>query len=148
VKTWVWLLLPALLLAAGAVYLGGRAPTHYVLARECERYQAQRRLTDERLRRDLARVSLGRPGLMHGPLEARMRLMEFLREHRRIAIRGWEVLLIPAGAREPDAKDFFVAGTFRAAQPTDHRDIQGAMTVWMAPRGVLARLLYALRLTP
>jgi len=148
VKAWVWLLLVALLLAMGAVYLAGRAPTTYVLARECERYQEQRRKTDKRLRRDLARVSLGRPGLMHGPLEARMRLMEFLREHRRIEIRGWEVLMIPAGAHRPDPEDFLLAGTFHPARPTDHRDVQGEMTVWMAPRGVLARLLYRLRLTP
>lgn len=140
-KRWILLGL-ALALLAGGLWLGGRAPSAYVLQRECDRYQVER--ATEYGRFD------GEAALQRDPAAAeaaRKARDAVLAGHRQLEIRGWEVLLIPAGADRPPTADFLVAGTF-TPEGSRHPALQGSMTVWYAPRGPLARALYRLGLTP
>jgi hypothetical protein len=132
----------ALALLAGGLWFGGRAPSDYVLQRECDRFQVERATEYGRLE--------GEAALQRDPAtaaEARTARDAVLTGHRRLEIRGWEVMLIPAGAPRPPTGDFLVAGTFEP-EGSRHPALQGPMTVWYAPRGPLARALYRLGLTP
>ena len=63
-------------------------------------------------------------------------------------LRGWSLLLIPEGAPRPPAADYRVLGRRQVATPDDPPILQGAVEVWIAPRGPLAKLLSALGLAP
>lgn len=127
------LLVLGLALVAAGVYLAGRAPSAYVLERECEQLHRQRRERYTLLSFHIARS---------GP-EARADLQrqvdELLRETKTVEIRGWDVVVVPAGARAPGA------GYSRAARidpsiPPDPPALKGPMEVWTRPRGLLARI--------
>ena len=129
-KRAAWILLP--LLAAAGVWLAGRAPTRRGLTLSCERYQAERRETAVRL-----------------TLEAKNPELEtYLRGHKRLTIRGWEVLLIPAGADRPPPRDYYVLGRIDVGAGAELSFLRGPIETWAAPRGALARFVSWLGLSP
>jgi hypothetical protein len=124
----LWLAAGLVLLATG-LWLAGRPPSAYVLEKECERFQQGRRERYTLLQFHIARADLeARPDLQ-------MRVEEVLRETKRIEIRGWEVILVPAGARAPGG-EFKRAARF---DPPDPPPFEYA-DAWIAPRSWLARL--------
>ena len=133
-KRWIAVLV-LLAVGAGIVWMSGRAPTAFVLDEECRRYQAERVLEAALLQRTLVGA-----GHLPASAEYQRRYGAFLGRHKRMEIRGWEILLIPSGVRV-DPADFLRAGTFRVE---GRGDMRGPITVWIAPRGALARLLHAL----
>jgi hypothetical protein len=131
-----WLAAGLALVAAG-LWLAGRAPSRYVLERECAAYHEQRRSRYQLVTLDIGRAQADKdPGVAALTRERD----ELLRETKRITIRGWEVLLVPAGAPRPAPGDFVVAGRFDASEPRDPAPLRGGIEAWIAPRGRLARL--------
>jgi len=136
-----WLLVP--LAAAGAVWLYGRAPTDYVLLKECRRFQEER---VERLREIDFEIAAGKdPQRAKTLLEERITLRN---RHRRMELRGWEVILIPAGALRPEPRDFYRAGKFDPAERDHPPELQGEWEAWYAPRSAVPKLLADLGLAP
>ena len=123
----LWLLAGLALLATG-VYLAGRAPSAYVLERECERYHEQRRGQYWLLHRRIAK----------GDASATPQMEELLRQTERTEIRGWEIVLVPAGARAP-GQGFTLAVRIDPSTPPDPPPLKGPMEAWIAPRGLLAK---------
>ncbi len=128
----LWLAAGLALLATG-VYLAGRAPSAYVLEKECERYHERRRERFTLLAFHIARADAG------AVPDLRRQMDEFLRETKRTDIRGWEVVLVPAGARAPGA-GFTLAVRLDPSAPPDPPPLKGPMDAWIAPRSSLARL--------
>ena len=141
-RTWIVLLL-VLLASATVTWLSGRAPTRYVLEGECRRYQRDRVREIQQFQQDAVR-----DGLAPNSREYHRRERALLDAHKRLEIRGWEVLLIPAGARRPEPRDFLKLDRFDPSQRLDPVQVQGGMEVWAAPRGRLARALHGLGLGP
>ena len=56
------------------------------------------------------------------------------------AKRGWEVVLVPAGALPP-VRGHVRKVTCDPSAPGDPAPVRGPMTVWLKPVGWLARLL-------
>ena len=134
-KRAAWILLP--LLAAGGVWLAGRAPTQRGLTLACKRYQEERRETAVRLTLEEAR----------NPAAAK-ELENYLRGHKRLTIRGWDVLLIPAGADRPQPRDYFVLRPIDVGGGAELSFLRGSIEIWAAPRGALARFVSWLGLSP
>jgi len=130
----------------GASYLAGRAPGRYALEQACERYQADRRAREAALQEEIGRQI--QAGDAAGARRTQDAVTALLREVRREDYRGWEVLLVPTGAARPEARDFLVLGRHDPSSPRDPATLRGAMEIWLAPRGALPRLLYALGLAP
>ncbi|MHC4137298.1 MAG: hypothetical protein ACYS0K_20295 [Planctomycetota bacterium] len=148
-KRWLWILLP--LLAAGGSWLFGRAPARHALEQECRRYQQDRVAEDQRFQRERARlIKDARAGAdTTEALMARRAAHErYLLDHRRLELGGWTVLLIPPGATPPAPGDFYRAESHDPSAPADAPHLRGAMEIWLAPRGGLARLLFRLGLSP
>jgi len=124
----------ALALVAGGLWLFGRAPSADVLARECARYQAERRAEEAVLGRRIEALED----------EGRARLEEsyqrLLQGFKTIEIRGWRVVLVPPGVAPPPAEGYYVAGAADVSTPADPPALRGPMRVWYRPRGRLARL--------
>ena len=148
-KHWLWILLP--LLAAGVLWLFGKAPSRYALEQECRRYQEERVLEEHRFRRESGRlIEDGRAGAdTKAALAARRAAHErYLLDHRRLEMGGWTVLLIPPGATPPPAGDFHRAASHDPSLSDDAPHLRGGMEIRLAPRGGLARLVSRLGLSP
>lgn len=139
----------ALLIAGllGAVllglWLGGRAPTRYVLEEE------GRAFYKDRLRKEQVyslRIGKLEPGPERSRLEQERETNR--RATRKLAIRGWEVLLIPYQAARPDPAGFLVLEPVNASGPMDHPGLIGPIQVWVRPVGALAKLMRTLRISP
>jgi len=128
----LWVLLGLALLAA-ALWVAGRRPSSYFLEQECARYQEERRH-----RLTLLNFEIRRAEESVQP-EFRARVEELLMETRRIEIRGWEVVLVPPGARAPGS-GYDVAVRTDPSTPEDPAPLRGMMTAWLRPRTWLARL--------
>ena len=128
----VWLVAGLALLATG-LWLSGRAPSAYVLEKECERYHERRRE-----RYNLVAFHIARADKDALP-DLRRQMDDLLRETRTTDIRGWEVVLVPAGARAPGAP-FTRAARIDPSIPPDPPPLKGPIEAWIAPRGTLARL--------
>ena len=128
----VWLVAGLALLATG-LWLAARAPTAYVLEKECARYHEERQRRHTFLGFRIARADKDTLP------ELRRQMDELLRETRTIDIRGWEVVLVPPGARAPGAP-FTRAARIDPSVPPDPPPLKGPMEAWIAPRGTLARL--------
>jgi hypothetical protein len=128
----LWLLAGLGLLATG-VYLAGRAPSAYVLEKECERYHERRR---DRL--NLIAFHIARADKDALP-DLRRQMDDLLRETKTVDIRGWEVVLVPAGARAP-GPPYTLGARVDPSAPPDPPPLKGPMEAWITPRGFLARL--------
>jgi len=141
-KKLAWAALVLVLLGAG-LWLYGRAPTPYQIERACVQYQMERRERFRQLSDELGKA-LGTAR----EADARAALDGYLRDHRSLSMRGWAVLLIPAGAKRPDPQDFLKAGTVEPAAKKDPGELRGGMQVWIAPRGPIARMLVGMGVAP
>jgi hypothetical protein len=145
VKRWIAAALVAVGLLAG--WFVGRAPSHYALEQLCRQFQADRVRVGTLLRYEIGRLeSALRPGQQPGPdlVELRRRRDELHGRTRTLEVRGWEVVLLPAGAPRPPPAEFLVAGEFDVSTRTDPAALRGSMEVWMRPRGRLARIVHAM----
>lgn len=140
-----------LVLAGLLVWLFGRAPTRYVLERECARYQEERVAEALRLGREIAllETALAR-GEEPDPALGRLRAERerLYRAHRKLSVRGWEVVLLPEGADRPAPEGYLVTGRCDPSRPSDPPPLRRAMELWIRPAGGLARLLSRLGLSP
>lgn len=132
---------------AGLWYFG-RAPTQYVLEREAHRFQEERVRRFQELQLAIVRAESKLP--LSGPVpralqDLRRRRTALRRDVRRNTLRGWEVVLIPAGAARPKPEDFLRLGQLNVAGEDDPTELKGPVEVWCAPRGALARLLHRAR---
>lgn len=124
----------AVALVASGLWLLAGPPRAYFLRKECARYHELRKARFSQLRYDRARADIGTAE------EIDRRIEEFLRETRTFSVRGWEVVLVPAGARPPGA-GHSLAMAFDPSVPADPAPVKGPMGVWMRPQGFLARIL-------
>jgi len=132
------------------LWLLGRAPSDYALEQLCADFQADRVRVVTLLRYEIGRLeSALRPGQAAGPeLRAlRQRRDQIHARTRTLEVRGWEILILPAGVAHPPAEDFIVAGEFDPSRRTDPAPLQGSMEVWIRPRGRLARAVHGLGLS-
>lgn len=129
----LWLAAGLLLLAAG-LYLAGREPSVYFLEREIERYHEEER----RPRYTLLAFHAARAEKGELP-DLRLQMEQFLRETKILALRGWEVVLVPSGARPP-GQDYRIRARHDASAPADPPQLKGPVEAWVRPRGWLARL--------
>jgi hypothetical protein len=127
-----WLALGLALLAAG-LYLAGRAPSEYVLGKELARYHESRRERFTLLSFHIARAEKDELP------ELRQQMDQFLRATKTDTIRGWEVVLVPAGARLP-GQGYRIAVRKDVSIPSDPPQLKGPMEAWTKPVGWLARL--------
>jgi hypothetical protein len=107
-----------------------------VLERECAAYQEQRRQRYQVLTFEIGRAEHRR----EDATDLKRERDELLLGTKRTEIRGWEIVLVPAGAARPAPRDFAVALRFDPSEPKDPAPLKGAMEAWIAPRGWLARL--------
>ena len=143
-KRWIAAALVAVALLAG--WFVGRAPSNYALEELCRQFQADRVRVATLLRYEIGRLeSALRPGQEPGPdlRELRGKRDALHARTRTLEVRGWEVLLLPAGAPRPLPADYIVAGTFEVSSVTDPIALRGPTEVWMRPRGRLARIVHA-----
>ena len=142
--------LAALALVAAAlavVWLYARAPTPYARERLVARFHADRR---EAFIRATIGIDHARA---RGAGDGELRRLEAAREEdlarvRRLEVRGWEVVLLPPGARPPDPLGYLVVGRPDPSGAGDPPPLRGAVEVWVAPRGLLARAASATGLSP
>ncbi|HEX5137393.1 MAG TPA: hypothetical protein VFY93_10495 [Planctomycetota bacterium] len=129
------LLLVALALAAAAValWLLAGPPRDYFLREECGRYHEERRERFSLLRFQRARADAATGAEIDRQTDA------MLKETRTFTIRGWEVVLVPAGAVGPSA-GYFLRLRYDPSAPKDPAPTRGTMLVWVRPRSWLARL--------
>ncbi len=123
----LWLAAGLALVATG-VYLAGRAPSRYVLEEWCKEWNQQRMESFTLLRFHRSRADPG------AAPDFDRRIDDLLRETKSIRVRGWEVVLVPAGARAP-GPGFTLGARHDAPEPPPF----DRMEVWIAPRGWLAR---------
>lgn len=123
-----------LLLLAGALYLAGRAPTAYFLEKELDRYHKEERLP----RYTLLAFHIARAEKGELP-DLRVQMEQFLRETKTLEVRGWEIVLVPPGARPP-GQDYRIKARHDPSAPADPPQLKGPMEAWARPRGWLARL--------
>jgi hypothetical protein len=128
----VWLAL-GLSLAGAGIYLAGRAPSEYVLERELARYHESRQRRFTLLAFHIAKAEKQLLPELHQQME------HFLRETRTVAIRGWEVVLVPAGARMP-GQGYRLAARKDVSIPADPPQLKGPIEAWTKPVGRLAQL--------
>ena len=146
-KRWIAAALVAVGLLAG--WFVGRAPSDYALEQLCRQFQADRVRVGTLLRYEIGRLeSALRPGQQPGSdlVELRRKRDQLHRSTRTLEVRGWEVVLLPAGAPRPPATDYLVAGEFDVSTVTDPAALRGPTEVWMRPRGRLARIVHAVGL--
>jgi hypothetical protein len=117
--------------AIGVWFLAG-PPRAYFLRQECARYHEVRKARFNQLRYDRARADIGTAAGIDRKIE------EFLRETRKFSVRGWEVVLVPAGALPPPGHS--LALTSDPSAPADPAPLKGPMAAWVRPQGFLARL--------
>ncbi len=110
-----------------------------MLREECLRFQEERRERAGALRLELMQIEERGPGGEEAR-EARRDYEGYLATSKRLMLRGWEVLLLPAPAPPPPARDYLVALEVDPSTRLDRPEIKGVMRVWIAPRGWLARL--------
>lgn len=127
----LWLLVGLALLGTG-LWLAGRAPSTFVLEKECERYHETRRERYTLLSFHIARAD------KDAVPDLRRQMDELLRETKRTDVRGWEIVIVPAGARAPGA-GHTLATRLDPSVPPDPPPLKGPMEVWIAPRGWLAK---------
>lgn len=136
----------------GVVWLFGRAPARFALEQECRRFLDERVAEERRFQRDSERLVRDiRAGVEDADrrLQARRAAHErYLLTPKRLEMGGWEVLLIPPGAAPPAPAGFVRAESHDPSLPDDAAHLRGAMEIWLAPRGALARLLAGLGLSP
>ena len=125
-------------LLLGGAWLYGRAPSAALLADRARRAHADRAERFGALQARLAALPEG-----EAREAAAARVDALLRETKRTAVRGWDVLLIPPGAPRPDAAGWLRAGSERIVEPGDPPQLRGAYEIWVAPRGLLARAVHA-----
>ena len=143
-KHWLFVLLP--LLAAGGLWLFGKAPSRYALEQMCRRYQEERVKEEHRFQRETGQLlKEGRADALPARRAAHER---YLLEHKRMEMGGWTVLVIPPGAAPPAPAGFFRAKSHDASVPDDAPHLRGEMEIWLAPRGSLARAVSWLGLSP
>ena len=128
----LWLL-AGLALLAGGLYLGGRAPGEYMIEQEMGRCQETRRERYTLLAFHLAQ------GKRDDLPELRQQVDALLRETKTVRVRGWEVVLVPPGARAP-GQGYRLALRKDVSIPADAPQLKGAMEAWTKPVGWLARL--------
>lgn len=120
-------------LLAGGLYLAGRAPSAYVLEKEFQSYHEERRQRYTLLSFHIARAEKDEvPDL-------RRELDEFLRRTKTIEIRGWEIVLVPAGARPPGQEHRLRLREDPSVR-SDPPQLKGPMEAWARPKGPLARV--------
>ena len=135
----------------GVLWLLGNAPSAFVLEEECKRFQKERRERDGALTVRIAKLEeealMGKP-----PVESLIGLKRerdgIDRATRRTSMRGWDVILIPAGAARPDPGDFLIHGRIDVSSRADPARLRGEMEVWIQPSGGLAKLVFWLGLSP
>ncbi len=135
----------------GVLWLFGQAPSRYVLDEECKRFQQQRREDYGRLTVRIAKLEqeLVQTGRRDPELDALKQTRDAIaRVPHEMSMRGWEVLLIPAGAPRPDPEDYLVCGRYDASRPGDPARLRGGFAIWIQPSGGIAKLLYRLGLSP
>jgi hypothetical protein len=123
-----------LALAAMGLWLLAGPPRDYFLRKECARYHEERMQRYNLLRFQKARADIG------SAAEIDRRTEELLRETRSFSVRGWEVVLVPAGALPP-GPGHSRSLTFDPSVPADPAPLKGPMAAWVRPAGWLARLL-------
>lgn len=142
-KRALWVLL-ALGLLLGGLWLAGRAPTRYVLERECRRMLDERKAAEARLQLQLAREQKrGEDGAA-----TKARIEALYREPERLDVRGWQVVLVPPGGVRPDPAGYYDLGRVDASRDGDPALLRGPVLVWARADGGLAGLLVRLRLAP
>lgn len=142
-KRLLWIAV-ALLAAAGAVWLLGRPPSAYWLEQEAGRFHAERVRIEAKRKAEVHQAEARGEGVA----EARARYREAIYRVGERSLRGWSVRFIPAGAARPAPEDYLVFGAVRPATEEDPLTVRGAVEVWFAPRGPLARLLAAAGVSP
>jgi hypothetical protein len=128
----LWLLAGLAFLAAGAWFLGG-PPREYFLRQECARYHKERLERFNLLRFQKARADAATA------VEIDRRTEELLRETRTFLVRGWRVVLVPAGALPPGPGHRLLV-TFDPSAAGDPAPVRGPMAAWVRPEGWLARV--------
>jgi hypothetical protein len=138
----------ALLVAVlAAIWLYGRAPTPYARERFVARFHEDRREEFVRTTVEIDRArARGDPAPELERLQAAQEVA--LGAVRRLEVRGWDVLLVPAGAPPPDPAGFLVVDRVDPTVRGDPRPLLGSIEVWIAPRGLLARLMRSAGLSP
>jgi len=141
-RGFLWLAAGLALIATG-LWLAGRSPSAYVLEQECVRFHEERRARFLLLTYDIGRLEkLQMDGADVGTSLADLRTQreELLLETKRIAIRGWDVLVVPPGAPAPPPGEMRSAGRFAVGDPDDPPALKGRMEVRVVARGLLARV--------
>lgn len=141
----------ASIVAVGLLWFVGKAPTRYVLERECERFQQKRREGHVRLTARIAKLEQERvqTGRRDHQLDLLKQLLEgVVRTPHRTTMRGWSVIFIPTGAERPEPGDFLVYGRHDPSAPTDPHPLRGEMEIWIQATGGLARVVFWLGLSP
>lgn len=145
-KRRLWILLLLVLLAAGGLWLFGRAPSRYALEQVCRRYQDERMREEHRFQRESGQLLAdGRAEDLPALRAAHER---YLLGHKRLEMGGWTVLLVPPGATPPAVAGFHRAAGHDPSLPDDAPHLRGEMEIWLAPRGLLARAVAWLGLSP
>jgi len=128
------LLVAGLLLAvAGALWLLAGPPRDYFLQEECGRYHEERKAEYNLLRFQRAHADAATGAAIDRKTE------EMLKETRTFTVRGWEVVLVPAGAVSPSA-GYVLRLRYDPSVPTDPAPTKGVIHVWVRPESWLARL--------
>ncbi len=122
-----WLAAGLALLATG-VWLAGRPPSAYFLEKEGVRYQEERKRGYDHLRYLRARAS------PEAAPDLDKRMNDLLRETRTLSVRGYKIVLVPAGARAPGS-DFKLAVRFDPKGPPPFEYVDA----WIRPEGWLAK---------
>ncbi|MHC4550890.1 MAG: hypothetical protein ACYTEZ_19215 [Planctomycetota bacterium] len=150
-KRGLWIV-GAVVVAGAVLWLAGRAPPRHFLEDLCGRFHEERKREESWVRRETAILEKSRRDGVDTAAElqaVRARFERYLAEPRRHDVRGWEILLVPAGATPPPAGEGFArAGGFDPSGPLDRANLKGEMEFWLAPRGALARAVHALGLSP
>jgi len=130
-----------------ALWLYARAPTPYARERLVARFHEARReeFVSAAVELDRARAR-GEPAAEVARLQSAEDAI--LGAVRRLEVRGWEVLLVPPGAPPPDPAGFLVVDRIDPSARGDPRPLHGPVEVWLAPRGLLAKLLFSVGLSP
>jgi hypothetical protein len=129
----LWIAL-AVAAAGTALWLLAGPPREYFLRQECARFHQQRMERFNLLRFQRARAAADVAPRIDRQMD------ELLRETRTVTVRGWEVVLVPAGALPP-VRGHVRKVTCDPSAPGDPAPVRGPMTVWLKPVGWLARLL-------
>jgi len=138
-------------LALALLWFCGKPPSRYVLERECERFQQDRRTRDAPIAIRIAKLE--QEGIETGRRDPSIEPLKQERDRNaraphRTRMRGWDVILIPAGAKRPDPENYLVYDRYDPAWRFDPPRLRGAMEIWIQPSGGLAKLVSGLGLGP